>query len=124
MNGERNDIKAFQTIRNITNIIFGITNAEYIQIIYNETNPKVSKRDRFEQLFIDKDVNNSPVEQMKGAIDCVTADEEPNSYPIDKWKECLCTVCGLPYTVANDNYGDYDNFIRKFRELFRRRRLR
>ena len=122
MTGERDDIKAFQTIRNIANIIIGITNAEDIQIIYNQSNPKVSSRDLFGQIYISRE--KTPVEQMKEAIDAVEPDKDANSYPIDKWKECLCTVCGLPYTVANDNYGDYDNFIRKFRELFRRRRLR
>lgn len=122
MTGERDDIKAFQTIRNIANIIIGITNAEDIQIIYNQSNPKVSSRDLFDQIYISRE--KTPVEQMKEAIDAADTDKEANSYPIDKWKECLCTVCGLPYTVANDNYGDYDNFIRKFRELFRRRRLR
>ena len=122
MTGERDDIKAFQTIRNIANIIIGITNAEDIQIIYNQSNPKVSSRDLFEQIYISRE--KTPVEQMKEAIDAADTDKEANSFPIDKWKECLCTVCGLPYTVANDNYGDYDNFIRKFRELFRRRRLR
>ena len=122
MTGERDDIKAFQTIRNIANIIIGITNAEDIQIIYNQSNPKISSRDLFDQIYISRE--KTPVEQMKEAINAAEPDKDANSYPIDKWKECLCTVCGLPYTVANDNYGDYDNFIRKFRELFRRRRLR
>ena len=122
MTGERDDIKAFQTIRNITNIIFGITNAEDIQIIYNHSNPKISSRDLFGQIYIC--LEKTPVEQMKEAINAAEPNKDANSFPIDKWKECLCTVCGLPYTVAYDDHGDYDNFIRKFRELFRRRRLR
>ena len=84
MTGERDDTKAFQTIRNITNIIFGITNAEDIQIIYNQSNPKVSSRDLFEQIYISRE--KTPVEQMKEAIDAAELDNDANSFPIDKWK--------------------------------------
>ena len=45
---KRDDTKALETIRQISNIIFGITKVDYITFISNKSNPKVSHEPRYD----------------------------------------------------------------------------
>jgi hypothetical protein len=45
---KRDDTKALETIRQISNIIFGITKVDYITFISNKSNPKVSHKPRYD----------------------------------------------------------------------------
>jgi hypothetical protein len=70
-------------------------------------------------LFIDN--GDSIIQRIKEAISDANADEEPNTYPIDCWRELLCTVCGKSYTTLGYNYKD---FFREMEEYFSRKRVR
>ena len=64
----------------------------------------------------------SLVMKMYEAIDCVTADEEPNSHPIDCLTELFCTICNVSYRESWKLHNDgYEDFIYMMREHMRKR---
>lgn len=111
--------KALETVRTISNIIFGITKVEHITLINNKSNPKVSHKPLYDESYVNK--GNSILRRIKEAMDCANVDVEPNWYPINCWMELLCTVCGKSYTTLKYNYED---FFREMEEYFSRRRMK
>jgi hypothetical protein len=108
--------KAFDVVYMISKIVFSVipmdvtTEFEFIYHAYS-----------YEMEYFQRD-GRSLVEKMREAIECVTADEELNSHPINCLTELFCTICNVSYReswkLGNDGY---DDFIYMMREHMRKR---
>ena len=116
LNGGLSYTKAFDVVYMISKIVFSVipmdvtTEFEFIYHAYS-----------YDMYYFQRD-GRSLVMKMREAIECVTADEEPNSHPIDCLTELFCTICNVSYRESWKLHNDgYEDFIYMMREHMRKR---